>query len=402
MSQLKNSLAKLASLPVGPIDGKKAKTNSHVHLPPNFSAFDQVEEALDAAASEGVIVVGGSNYYDFSVYGRFAEGALDRGIYPLFGTEIITMMPELRDSGARINDPGNPGKAYICGKGFSALDPMTPRAKELIARICGEDDKRIALMSQAMAAIFDDTGIQSGLDSETIAKQVAKRHQVPVATVHLQERHLAQAFQESLFKHVKESDRKDKLTKLFGVEFKGLPGDAVGIQGLIRTHLMKAGKPAFVEEWFVGFGEAVELIKELGGMVVYPVLTDGAKPICEFEATPQILIDNLQSRGIEAAEFIPIRNEPALLGEYAFALREAGILVAAGTEHNTLDRIPMEPFCKGGVPIPDDVAEVFYEGACIMVGHQNAALRGEPAFGQASNDDLKESGEAILAGLKNN
>ena len=34
--------------------------------------------------------------------------------------------------------------------------------------------------------------------------------------------------------------------------------------------------------------------------------------------------------------------------EYVTRMRNAGLAVTAGTEHNTLDLIQMEPFCKDG------------------------------------------------------
>ena len=38
--------------------------NTHVHLPPNFSAFETVEDAVGTAAAEGVRVLGASNFHD--------------------------------------------------------------------------------------------------------------------------------------------------------------------------------------------------------------------------------------------------------------------------------------------------------------------------------------------------
>jgi len=61
----------------------------------------------------------------------------------------------------------------------------------------------------------------------------------------------------------------------------------------------------------------------------------------------------LKQRRIHCAELIPNRNTPEVLGAYARALRAAGITVLAGTEHNTLDLIPIEPRCAGGIPVPD-------------------------------------------------
>ena len=93
----------------------RLKSNSHIHLPPNFSAFQTVSQAIELAAAQGIGVLGVSNYYDYEVYGDFVEGARKAGIFPLFGLEIICLIDDLVKQGVKINDPGNPGKMYICG-----------------------------------------------------------------------------------------------------------------------------------------------------------------------------------------------------------------------------------------------------------------------------------------------
>src|SRR5438132_266990 len=110
----------------------RPSVNSHIHLPPNFSAFETVQQATDLAADQGVGVLGVSNYYDYDVYAQFITLARKRGIFPLFGLEIICMIDELRTAGIKINDPGNPGKMYICGKGITKFAQMTPEAARLL------------------------------------------------------------------------------------------------------------------------------------------------------------------------------------------------------------------------------------------------------------------------------
>jgi len=148
------------------------------------------------------------------------------------------------------------------------------------------------------------------------------------------------------------------------------PGEAVKIQGEIRSALMKAGKAAFVAEVFLNFEEAYELILALQAVPCYPTLADGTSPVCDFERTPEKLIDELKTRGIHMAEFIPLRNSPEVLGQYVRAMRAAGIAVVGGTEHNTLDLIGLEPACQNNQPLPADVREIFYEGMCVAAAHQ--------------------------------
>ncbi len=382
--------------------GRGARVNAHIHLPPNFSAFESVEQAVGLAADERIDALGVSNYYDYTVYALFVHLAQQRGIFPLFGLEIICMVDELRDRGVKINDPGNPGKMYVCGKGIGRFVEegtearrhegtkqtiaMTPEAALLLGKIRHNDSQRMVAMVQRMDEVCRERGFDAALSTDDVIDMVVRRHGSPHETVHLQERHIAQAFQEALASKTSSADCIDTLEAILGAETKARDADdSVTMQNDVRSHLMKAGKPAFVEETFVTFEEAAKLILELGGIPCYPTLADGTSPVCAFEQTPAKLIDNIKSRGLHAAEFIPIRNTPQVLLEYATAMRQAGLVITAGTEHNTLDLIPIEPGCKGG-DVPDEAKAIFWEGACVVAGHQFLTLHGEVGFVDGSGN----------------
>ena len=186
--------------------------NSHIHLPPNFSAFETVEQAVELAADQGVQVLGCGNYYDYSVYQKFTEMARDKSVFPLFGTEIIALETDLQQKDIRINDPGNPGRHYICGKGISRFEELSSRADELLSGIRNNDTLRMQEMAVKMAGVFSEHGIDTGLDDQAVIGRVVKRHGCSADTVTLQERHLAQAFQEVFFDKVPEDQREQKLT----------------------------------------------------------------------------------------------------------------------------------------------------------------------------------------------
>jgi hypothetical protein len=80
------------------------------------------------------------------------------------------------------------------------------------------------------------------------------------------------------------------------------------------------------------------------------------------------------------AELIPGRNAPAVVDAYMTAFRRAGIAVTAGTEHNTLDRIPFDPACKGGVPLSPEARAIAWEGTCVVVAHSHLRRQGLPGF----------------------
>jgi hypothetical protein len=354
--------------------------NSHIHLPPNFSAFDTVGQAVRLASEQNVQIIGLSNYYDYAVYEDFGRLALQKGIFPLFGLEIISMQLEPLEKGVRVNDPANPGKTYICGKGITQFASMTPLAKELIEIIRDNDDERMAEMTRKLAGVFERHGLKTGLDEKAIIARVARRHGCSPRTVYLQERHLAQAFQEVFFEMVSAAQRIEKLEEVLGTKLKNAPDDAVGIGGQIRSCLMKAGKSCFAPEAFLTLQQAKELILELGGIVCYPVLADGASPVCEFETPVGKLIERLKAENISMVELIPIRNKPEVLRDYVVAIRKAGLAIVAGTEHNTLDLIAMEPTCLGGAPVPEDLKAIFVEGAYVVAAHQYLTLQNQCGF----------------------
>jgi len=355
------------------------RVNAHIHLPPNFSAFDSVAQAVGLAAEQGVRVLGASNYYDFGVYREFEARAREAGVYPLFGLETIALLEDLQAAGVKINDPGNPGKMYLCGKGITRFAPLALDAAELLEVLRSTDAERMARMTARLGEVFAAAGLELGLDETAVKAAIVRRHGSAPETVYLQERHLAQAFQEALFSRVREGERAPVLERLFGAPSKN-PADPVGVQNEIRSHLMKAGRPAYVEETFVAFDHAYRLVLALGGIPCYPTLADGAQSICAFEEPVESLIREIRARGIHCAELIPIRNRPEVLSRYVRAMREAGLVVTAGTEHNTLDLLPLEPACLGGAPVPEELQAIFREGACVVAAHQHLTARGEPGF----------------------
>jgi hypothetical protein len=372
-------------------DGRTGPThlriNSHVHLPPNFSAFDSVEQAVELAADAGLRALGASNYYDFGVYARFTQAALARSVFPLFGVEIISLLEELQAAGLRVNDPHNPGRMYLCGKGITGFAPMSDEAHRLMARIREADGARIDAMIERMNALMKKAGAATPLTAGSIRSALAKRHSVPPSSVCLQERHVAEAFQEALFAAVNPGARSGVLRRVLGVDCAAEPLMA---QSEIRAQLMKSGKPAYVEESCLDADTAYALVLALGGVPCYPILADGTTPMCEFEASPEQLASALAGREIWCAEFIPSRNTAAVVDHYATTLRRAGIVVLAGTEHNTVELSAITPECRGGAPVSGHAAELFWEGVCVVAAHQYLAARGRPGYvdarGQRNRD----------------
>jgi len=143
---------------------------------------------------------------------------------------------------------------------------------------------------------------------------------------------------------------------------------------------MKAGRPAFVPESPVSFDDAYQLILGSGGIPCYPTLADGASPVCPWEEPPDALARRVLDVGIHVAELIPNRNAPAVVDAYVAAFRRAGLLVMAGTEHNTRQRIPLEPRCADGSLPSAGARAAFWEATCVVAAHQHLRASGQPGF----------------------
>ncbi|MDH7598228.1 MAG: hypothetical protein QHH07_01165 [Sedimentisphaerales bacterium] len=402
---LLRSIGPVDRLPCGdlsrPIQGMAV--NTHVHLAPNFSAFASVKQALDLARQQGVLVLGAGNYYDYTIYKTFAQAAVEDGVFPLFCTEIIAMQPNLRDAGIRVNDPANPGKTYVCGKGITRFDQMTQKASQILGLIRANDASRMAKMVDALTAFFDAHGLKTGLDPDTIIEMISERYSCPQQTVVLQERHVALAFQVRIFELLPPGKRARVLSPVLGIQDQRLE-EPLFVQDQIRTRLMKVGRPCFVPEAYVGLDQARQLIWELGGIDCYPVVADMVPGGCEFEVPAVQLAERLWQMGFRMVEFISVRNSPEALKEYVITLRRQGLAVANGTEHNTTELIPLRPTCKAGKDLPAGVESIFWEGACVIAGHQYLVANGKQGFidGQADTPaDLKDAQERIryLAGI---
>jgi len=57
--------------------------NAHLHTPYSFSAFENLEDALDQAVSENVKIVGINDFYSTAGYPEWHDGALRRNLFPL-------------------------------------------------------------------------------------------------------------------------------------------------------------------------------------------------------------------------------------------------------------------------------------------------------------------------------
>jgi hypothetical protein len=350
--------------------GPRLKFNTHLHVPPNFSAFTTVEDVVETSAGEGVRVIGTSNFHDFGVYDRFDEAARRHGLKALFGLEFISVLDEEMRAGITINDPANPGRAYICGKGIPAPTAPDADSRAFMDAAKVSNEARATHMIDLVGGLFRGASLELDVTYASVIEKVAARAEVPPEWVVLQERHVALGFQEALFEALPAEERSAFLEKLYGGPATAAADDVVATQGELRARLMKAGRPAFVDETAVPFGDAVDFIRGLGAIVIYPTVADGADPICGYEDPVEDLIERMGNHDIYGAELVTVRNTPACVDHYMKSWRDAGIFVTAGTEHNTLD----------GIPISEASRDIAWEGVCVVAAHQTLKQNGEAGY----------------------
>ena len=337
-----------------------------MHTPYSFSAFTDVDQALDMAAEEGVKVVGINDFYSLDGYSEWSEGCEARKLCPMFNIEFISLNSEDQAAGLRVNDPNNPGRTYISGKGLAFPVILKGREAKLLEDVREESNLQVERMCAKLNAHLDAVGAGFNLDFEMIIKTLTKGS--------VRERHLAKALRMEV------EERFDDVLPVYGKLFGGAamkssPDNAAAVENEIRSRLLKAGGAAFVPEdpkAFMPMETVCGIIKAAGGIPTYPFLADNAKgEFTDFEGDLQKAVDILRRRGITSAEFITTRNTTKVLEDYSSYLVDEGFTVTFGSEHNTP---ALEPITLRTSDHPEGLSEklrqINFRGACKVIAHQ--------------------------------
>ncbi|NOZ63788.1 MAG: PHP domain-containing protein [Caldiserica bacterium] len=342
-------------------------TNLHVHTPYSFSFFASIPSLVEKAAEEKIVALGINDFYTTEGYDEFTEECLRKNIYPVYGLEVIAVNLEDKKNGILWNDPNNPGRIYLCGKGLLYPQERNDWVVSIINRIKDCSQKRMKKMVEKVSDFFARKSINIPLNYEQI------KDSTPSGWV--RERHIAREIYASISENKEE---KAKLCQLLGIE-----ETAGSIAEQLRGKLLKFGGVAYVEEdndAFLSPEEARQVFLNSGGIPVYPVLSDGAPVLTDKEKSPNRLSKELKKMGYWMAEFIPPRNSSKVLKKYVKALREEEIVVTCGTEHNSLKGGLLTPLPKGMQYMDEELTEIFWEGCCIVAAHQYLRKVGEEGF----------------------
>ena len=376
--------------------------NAHLHTPCSFSAFERLEDALDRAMKENVSVVGINDFYSTDGYPEWYEGARTRRLYPLFNIEFIGLQEEDQACGVRVNDPNNPGRTYLSGKGLRCPAHLPEPYASQLAAVRAESNAQVRTMCAKLNDVLAATNADFRLDFDRVARELTKGN--------VRERHLAKALRLEIDSRAGGNSAvvATQLQTIFGGKpLKAHPDDPAAVENEIRANLLKAGGAAFVSEdpkAFLPLETVCRIILAGGGIPTYPFLADDAKgAFTDFERDVVKAAETLKRRGIHAVEFITTRNSADVLEQYAGYLHDEGFIVTFGSEHNTPAMEPVELFTRGGVPLSERLKQINYEGACVIAAHQERVREGKPgymdtgeAFNRARRDEYIREGDAVI------
>ena len=351
------------------------KVNAHLHTPYSFSAFRDIDDALDRAVLEDVKVVGVNDFYTADGYKEWGDGCKKRNLYPLFGIEFISLNEEDQKAGLRVNDPANPGRTYLSGKGLAnPFNLEEPYVSQLIA-VQSESNKQVEAMCLKLNEHLLKNHFGFELELSWIKRELTKGF--------VRERHLARALRMKVYELCDndESTIKNLLQKIFGgKELKSTLDNIAGVENEIRGNLLKTGGVAFVPEdinAFLPMQTVCEIIIAAGGIPTYPFLADDEKgKYTDFENDLKRVARQLKERGFHSVEFISTRNDVKLLEEYATYLHNQGFIVTLGTEHNSPMMEPVELYARNQTPLSDTLKRINYMGACVIAAHQHLISQG--------------------------
>jgi hypothetical protein len=380
--------------------GITPKVNGHIHTPYSFSAFKDMEQPFKMAREEGVAILGINDFYTTDGYGEFASLAKASKVFPLFNIEFMSLQKEAQEAGIRINDPQNPGRTYLSGKGLRFPVSMSEASLGKIRTLQVESNRQTYNMVGLLNQFLETTSTGIRFDASELQRTLARNL--------FRERHIAAALRIAVFeKYPSDELRLSAFTEIFsGKVPKSALTNFAALENEIRNNLLKAGGPAFVpedEKAFLSLEEVVSLIVDAGGIPCYPVLLDDPQgKFTEFEADYRSMADALKSKGIYMIELIPGRNDRSVLLEFVRFFDSQGFVITFGSEHNTPQLDPLTLTSRGNIELGEELEQINFRGAAIIAAHQYLTAQGLPGFpaeqfpSAAILDDLAAWGKKIV------
>jgi hypothetical protein len=323
---------------------------------------------MDMGVKESVKVMGINDFYTTDGYAEWAGEASSRGIFPLFNIEYISLNKADQLAGLKVNDPANPGRTYLSGKGLAFPAKMDEPFASALASVRSESNHHVAGMCAKLNELLFKIEAGFVLDFFQIKSGMTKGM--------VRERHLAKALRESVeTNYISSTEQIAFYQQLFGGKpLVSSPDAPAAIENELRSNLLKAGGPAFIPEPAAAFLDSelvCKMILNQGGIPTYPFLADDNNGnFTPFEASKEKAAQKLKERNIWSVEFITTRNSLAVLEDYVSYLSGEGVVVSLGSEHNTPAMEPIKLFARKNTELSPVLKKINYQGACIVAAHQ--------------------------------
>jgi hypothetical protein len=372
--------------------------NGHIHTPYSFSAFRNIEQAFQMAREEGISALGINDFYTTDGYDEFATLAIKYKVFPLFNIEFMALLKEEQQAGVRVNDPVNPGRMYLSGKGLSFPVKMSEFNRKKLENLQEESNLQTWQMIGKLNHFLDQINSDLQFDPNDIKRRLAKNL--------LRERHIATAVRMAVQENFspEEEIRRFYHVLFQGKELKSSPDNLASLENEIRNNLLKAGGPAYVpedEKAFLSLEEVTGLIINAGGIPCYPVLLDDPKGnFTDFEKNWPQMADLLNEKKIFMIELIPGRNDISILKEFVRFFDQRGFVITFGSEHNTPQLDPLTITCRGLVPLDKELLEINHRGVSVIAAHQYLIASGRAGFPTGCFPSSTEIKELELLGTK--
>jgi hypothetical protein len=383
------------------------EANGHIHTPYSFSAFTDLDSVFTMAKAENVRLLGINDFYVTDGYTAFYNGCLRNGVFPLFNIEFIGLMKEEQQRGIRINDPNNPGRIYFCGKGLDYPFHLGWQKKRELDRVKKETQNQLRVMVSRLNALISLSNPSLKLSFDAIKEKYA--HDL------VRERHIAKAVRIlAAGEYATPEEQLSFIESLYGGR-KSKTGlsDPAALENEIRSYLLKAGGPAFVEEdeeSFLEMNKIINMITDAGGIPCYPVLLDDPSGKCtEFESDRERLYKSLSNLGVGCIELIPGRNDYSYLKKFVEFFDNKGFIITFGTEHNTPEMHPLTVTTRGKKPLDNQLKQINWKGACVIAAHQYLRAQNKPGYtgkndkpGISKKKEFEVIGQSVIEYFLNN
>jgi hypothetical protein len=343
-------------------------TNLHVHTNESFSVFNSPTEAVWQAVCEGIAVFGINDHYTVAGHDEFGRACKTARIPATFSMEAVAMDRDAEARGELTNDPGNPGRTYLCAKGVTRIPPENSQAMRDLGKMRAALEQRNKEMTEKMGDLFRRRIDRDGPAWGDVVALTPRGNTT--------ERHIAKAALVRL-RALADPDGRDLAELVSDCCGASAPDDGeAALQNVIRAKLLKAGGPCYVQESpdaFLSVEDMRDLFLAFGAVPTYPVL---ANPVTERERDIPALMDRLEAMQIFALEVIPGRNTKERLAEVVAAAKKRWWPVFNGTEHNTPDEKPL----LAPLSLDPEFLPWFEQSAALLLGHQWFVRQGDLGF----------------------